>query len=700
MKKLAVPSSPQFRKSAWVAVFSVFLFFTVYLLMVAAAVVITVLCVIGAIGLVALFTNFVTVMLAIGLASMGFLILVFLFKFLFKKSTTDRSHLVELDLGTQPALRDLIADTVDRVGTRFPKRVYLSNEVNAAVFYDSSLLSMFFPVRKNLQIGLGLVNALSEEEFKAVLAHEFGHFSQRSMKLGSYVYYVNQVIYNLLYENDSYERLAAGWAGASGYFYIFVKGAVKIVQGAQWVLREMYGVVNRNYLSLSREMEFHADEIAAHVVGIRPVIGSFAKINRADDALQEVFRYYDSRIPENRKGKNAYSDHRFVMGFLASRGADRLPVRSELVISDQWASHPTDEERIQRLLTLSCDEGQDLSGPAMRYFSDVVLVEERMTEKLFETVQFGGEVSGIAEEEFCTGYRTAFLQNEYPSEFKGYYDFRNPSVVDLQEALREAADTSMEELFSQEMVARVYQGLSVEMDLRTVTEISTGNFKVKTFDYRGKKYSRKEAVGVIRQLEHTLEEINGELHRNDRSVFAYFSRMEQEQMKEPVLEKYYLDLFQAEEEGMRDMGLVQEMNAQLEFTRHNTPFAKIQSNFKKLEVQEKVLKSKIRKILSDARFDSELDLQTREVFEEYTSRDWVYFEADRYLHDHLELFLAAVREFSGLQGRITFIAKRGLLRYKLALLQGLASVTDTAPRLSGQAGVTQLDTTEESVPGE
>jgi Zn-dependent protease with chaperone function len=37
---------------------------------------------------------------------------------------------------------------------------------------------MFLPIKKNLQIGLGLVNSLNVSEFKAVMAHEFGHFTQ------------------------------------------------------------------------------------------------------------------------------------------------------------------------------------------------------------------------------------------------------------------------------------------------------------------------------------------------------------------------------------------------------------------------------------------------------------------------------------------------------------------------------------------
>ena len=83
-------------------------------------------------------------------------------------------------------------------------------DVNAAVFYNESLLSLFLPASKNLVIGLGLVNRLNLSEFKAVLAHEFGHFSQSSMKLGTYVYTANRILADIVYARDrsNLERLA------------------------------------------------------------------------------------------------------------------------------------------------------------------------------------------------------------------------------------------------------------------------------------------------------------------------------------------------------------------------------------------------------------------------------------------------------------------------------------------------------------
>jgi Zn-dependent protease with chaperone function len=126
---------------------------------------------------------------------------------------------------------------------------------------------MVFPVRKNLEIGLGLVNSINISELKAVIAHEFGHFSQRSMKLGSFTYNVNRIIYNMLYENNSYTGFLNAWGRLHGILSFFANITVKIAQGIQYILREMYKVINKSYMGLSREMEFHADAVAASVAG-------------------------------------------------------------------------------------------------------------------------------------------------------------------------------------------------------------------------------------------------------------------------------------------------------------------------------------------------------------------------------------------------------------------------------------------------
>ena len=83
--------------------------------------------------------------------------------------------------------------------------IFIDPDVNAYVSYTNVWLSLFFPTRKELTIGLGLVSTLNVSEFKAVIAHEFGHFSQKSMKIGSYIHSANTIIHDMIYNRDKWD---------------------------------------------------------------------------------------------------------------------------------------------------------------------------------------------------------------------------------------------------------------------------------------------------------------------------------------------------------------------------------------------------------------------------------------------------------------------------------------------------------------
>ena len=101
------------------------------------------------------------------------------------------------------------------------------------------------------------------------------------MKLGSYVYHVNKIIYDMLFENENYTETLQGWANVSNYFIPFVKLTELIVKGIQAILRKVYSVVNKNSLGLSRQMEFHADTIAASVAGGNNLLTALSRVEVA-----------------------------------------------------------------------------------------------------------------------------------------------------------------------------------------------------------------------------------------------------------------------------------------------------------------------------------------------------------------------------------------------------------------------------------
>jgi energy-coupling factor transporter transmembrane protein EcfT len=131
MQNDALKVSENFKKMAVKAVFSILVFFLTYFVMIALGLLIIALCGLIAYSLVMLKAMSITIMLGLGFIGMGFLIFFFLIKFVFSTGKkVDRSHLTEISGQQQPELFQLIHEIVKEVQTSFPKKVYLSSEVN------------------------------------------------------------------------------------------------------------------------------------------------------------------------------------------------------------------------------------------------------------------------------------------------------------------------------------------------------------------------------------------------------------------------------------------------------------------------------------------------------------------------------------------------------------------------------------------
>ena len=141
-------------------IWSILLFMIVYLVLVAAATILAI--AFGWLGVLLLFSlrNFFGLVLGLGLIAAGVSVIVFLVKFVFAVTKDENSQRMEISEEQQPRLFALIRELTIATGTSFPKKIFLSPDVNAAVFYNSSFWSMFLPIRKNLEIGLGLVNKI------------------------------------------------------------------------------------------------------------------------------------------------------------------------------------------------------------------------------------------------------------------------------------------------------------------------------------------------------------------------------------------------------------------------------------------------------------------------------------------------------------------------------------------------------------
>jgi hypothetical protein len=62
------------------------------------------------------------------------------------------------------------------------------------------------------------------------------------------------------------------------------------------------------YLALSREMEFHADEVAAHIAGSAIVKEALLGTDLSSYVYNYVLRFYENKIPEHIRSENIYRE--------------------------------------------------------------------------------------------------------------------------------------------------------------------------------------------------------------------------------------------------------------------------------------------------------------------------------------------------------------------------------------------------------
>ena len=288
----------------------------------------------------------------------------YLLKPLFSFTNINRENLREITATECPELFAMIERLVEKVGCASPKHVYLSSETNAYVFYDTNFWSIFFPIKKNLQIGLGLLQSMSVTELEAVLAHEFGHFSQKSMKIDSTIVVLNTIICNLIFTDDKFDRLINKWRRLPiNSLSFFGKIVYHITNFIRYLNKKAYRMVQKDYYSFSQETEFDADYIAYTTIGSAAFISEHCKINvnskrqnlyekfivnfcrEEGKIINDYWRGYNEVILKIEKIDNISLKTDILLEKPILTASD---IPSNVEFKNLWSTHPSLEERLYR----------------------------------------------------------------------------------------------------------------------------------------------------------------------------------------------------------------------------------------------------------------------------------------------------------------------------------------------------------------
>jgi len=460
----------------------------------------------------------------------------FLLKAIFFKQRERASNALEVTEKSHPQLFSFLYSIADQAHAPRPKRVFLSPLVNARVFYDLSVLNFVFPSRKNLEIGLGLVNVLTVSELKAVLAHEFGHFSQRSMAIGNWVYIAHQIAAHIVYKRDIWDRLIKEISS----IHIYTAWVGWLLSLVVWSIRSLMDSLFRLVMiaqgSLSRQMEFHADLVAVSITGSDELIHALYKLQTADGAWDRAASFARSELSAGRAIKDIFDiQHRLIEKFAAIIDdpeygkAPALPVKhraSHRVFKNDfvqppkmWASHPSNiarEENAKRLYLPS----QHDERSAWLLFEEPLQLREQITSNILAP---DGEVDVVEREQSAAALHENYALLKFDPRFLGAYLNRalTRHVLSAQQLYDDVAGTpdiaaALAALYPPELKDQLnaLQGLEAELlNLQTLND-DINNTSAGKIVFRGHEISRSE-------LKNTIQQVKQELNCAENIIFAH-----------------------------------------------------------------------------------------------------------------------------------------------------------------------------------
>jgi hypothetical protein len=431
-------------------------------------------------------------------------------------------------------------------------------------------------------------------------------------------------------------------------------------------------------------MEFHADEIAASVTGFEPMKNALMRLSLADHSYDQVLTFYNGKIKDNQKSENLFKEHLFVMNFLADY--NKFPIennfpkvtkdelnrfnKSKLIIKDQWASHPSTNDRIERLEKTNFSSSDKVDTPANEIFSKIEETQKLLTNNLFKNVIFEGEVSSLTLEDYKEQFEREFSENIFSSIYNNYYDNKNPMQFNLETSYSIDKTITIEELFSDQNVEMVYNAIALQNDIQTLKMIDDKTIVVKTFDYDGKKYKKQNCKQLLKTLNSELENLNHQIKENDFKIFGFFSNIEtkQEHNNQNYLKELYMQFFEFDLQFDSKFETYTKLSNGLQFVSETNQIEDIKSKFRNLEPLESNFKEEIKKLMEDDLYKNEITKEIRDNFELYLSKKFEYFGRSMYFDNHLGMLFAALNNYSFLLSRGYFLQKKKLLDYQIKLV--------------------------------
>jgi Zn-dependent protease with chaperone function len=483
-----------------------------------------------------------------------FLLFVYMLKNLFRWGSKEKTDHVEIFAHQHPDLFDFIYRICDETGAPYPKRVFVNYAVNAAAFSNgNSFWHLFFPTRKNLLLGLGLVNALNLTEFKALLAHEFGHFAQKSTKLGAYTYTALGIMNQIVDGYDFIDRLIDEWRSIEHPIAI----PAMVFYGILWSLR--HALMGLRYVTfyfdqgLSRQMEFNADLVAVSVTGSDAPVHLLFRSSFAERCLNQSILDMRAAMDHDLCTEDMFFHQSHAVEYIRRRERKpqmgeppALPADVSLTTrvfepddderGTMWSTHPANYDRETNAKAHYIRSEFDERSPWL-LFDDALELRADVTYKFYRVHLKADKDIDLADAtEFQFFIDEERAETTYHPSYQGLYDFRYLVLEEIYVLAEQARAASWSMLRLSQTHADLY---NVEVrhrgqvhnkrleEQKMLLAISQGGERPKNNEikFRDKVYKPAEAKRLLRRVKKELDKDRPWLGELDRQVFSTFYQM-------------------------------------------------------------------------------------------------------------------------------------------------------------------------------
>lgn len=237
-----------------------------------------------------------------------------------------------------PRLWTVVDEVANKVGERPVDTIYIVPDATIAVTERGrAMQKMRGKGQRSLILGLGALEGMNQGQFKAILAHEYGHFSNQDTAGGNFANRVRQSI----------QQMAIGLAQ---------KGMAQWYNPAWWFFNGFYRLFLRVTLGASRLQEILADRYAALAYGAQNFIDGLKHVIRrglefeSQAALEITAAIKQGRMLENLYALPALEETMYV---------ERVEYQYDAALNrltSQYDSHPSPQKRFD--LVSKLDDGR------------------------------------------------------------------------------------------------------------------------------------------------------------------------------------------------------------------------------------------------------------------------------------------------------------------------------------------------------